>query len=342
VSLAVITPLPTGVVISPPPPAPIRTKPSLSLTIEGNNEIRANGRESAKIVAHLIVGKNPGPAPLALTFRSPAPSGTLALSSSSVSIPAGSSDAEIEVTCKKTGSWLIQCDSSDVTFQGPNSLEVKGVLDVSHLGIIVGTNASLVNTQAHEIAVGVYDSDSHLVKSGADRSITVSVSGKQFGSLTRSIPMSATDNTIITSFYPNWIGDVRISAISDGLSEDIKIVHVAFPLSQVLTAFSVGIVGGFLAASRQKVVKKQLPARLIIGAITGTILYMAAVTGALTDQSRQISLQLFGIVIFAVLGGYLGTEVLTLLLRRLGLVDGKDSAESDNTALASAGSDKTT
>ena len=55
---------------------------------------------------------------------------------------------------------------------------------------------------------------------------------------------------------------------------------------------------------------------------------MGGVTGILSDAVKDITVQMFGLILLSLLGGFLGTEVFTLLLKRLGLVpdEGKGSA----------------
>ena len=79
-----------------------------------------------------------------------------------------------------------------------------------------------------------------------------------------------------------------------------------------------GLAGGLLAAWVRK--KELLSHRLITGLITGFVFYWAALflTGFVA-LPRVLVLNQLSAVALSVIGGWLGTEVFTLVLKKLGL-----------------------
>jgi uncharacterized membrane protein YhaH (DUF805 family) len=86
----------------------------------------------------------------------------------------------------------------------------------------------------------------------------------------------------------------------------------------------IGAVGGLVAARRQKVRRRDFWWRVLVGSVTGSALYMAGIAGILSDVIGDMALTMFGLILLALLGGFLGTEVFTLLLKRLGLIPEED------------------
>jgi len=117
-------------------------------------------------------------------------------------------------------------------------------------------------------------------------------------------------------FFPYWPGTITVVASVDNLPDASASLEVSWPLWHlVLTALG-GLVGGMFA---YWVRKGSHWWRVPMGAITGFILYWAILfilRTQITHASVLNPLSAFG---FAAVGGWLGTEVFSLVLRIPGL-----------------------
>ena len=119
-----------------------------------------------------------------------------------------------------------------------------------------------------------------------------------------------------TTFLPTWRGKVDISASTPNLPITTFPLTVTLPvLTLVLTAVG-GLAGGLIAFWTGKDSKWW---RIAIGFITGFVLYWAFVFGVLTVLPRAAVLNPLSAFVLSTLGGWLGTEVFTQILKRFGL-----------------------
>jgi hypothetical protein len=127
-----------------------------------------------------------------------------------------------------------------------------------------------------------------------------------------------------TSFLPTWIGDVSISAATPDLQPATLPVpiKVTLPLMPLTLSALGGLAGGIIAYWTGKNSKWW---RIAIGLITGFVLYWAFIFGVLNMVPRAIVLNPLSAFALSTLGGWLGTEVFTQLLKRLGLGTGGQS-----------------
>jgi hypothetical protein len=120
-----------------------------------------------------------------------------------------------------------------------------------------------------------------------------------------------------TTFRPTWRGEVTIAASTPNLPIATAKVKVSLPvLHLVLTAIG-GLAGGLIAYWRET--QKQIW-RIILGLITGFVFYWAFTFGVLPLIPREVVLNPLSAFALSVIGGWLGTEVFSMILKRLGLV----------------------
>jgi hypothetical protein len=122
-----------------------------------------------------------------------------------------------------------------------------------------------------------------------------------------------------TSFLPTWIGEVSISAATPDLPPVTVPVTVTLPLMPLTLSALGGLAGGVIAFWTGKNSKWW---RIAIGLITGFVLYWGFIFGVLDMVPRAIVLNPLSAFALSTLGGWLGTEVFTQLLKKLGLSTG--------------------
>jgi hypothetical protein len=121
-----------------------------------------------------------------------------------------------------------------------------------------------------------------------------------------------------TTFSPTWRGQVDISASTPNLPTiHIEKLTVSLPTLLLILSALGGLIGGVIAFWVSKGSKWW---RILIGLIAGFVLYWAFIFGVLTVLPRAAVLNPLSAFILSTLGGWLGTEVFTQILKRFGLV----------------------
>jgi hypothetical protein len=120
-----------------------------------------------------------------------------------------------------------------------------------------------------------------------------------------------------TTFLPTWRGEVMISASTPNLPTDTFPLEVTLPVLLLILSALGGLAGGVIAFWVGKDSKWW---RIAIGLIAGFVLYWAFIFGVLTVLPRAAVLNPLSAFALSTLGGWLGTEAFTQILKRLGLV----------------------
>jgi hypothetical protein len=120
-----------------------------------------------------------------------------------------------------------------------------------------------------------------------------------------------------TTFLPTWRGQVNLSASTRNLPSDTFSLKVTLPVLLLSLSALGGIIGGLIDFW---VRKNSRWWRMAIGLVTGFVLYWAFVFGVITILPRAIVLNPLSTFALSTLGGWLGTEVFTIVLKRLGIL----------------------
>jgi hypothetical protein len=299
------------------PARPIPTRRLIVKLYSETQRIRANGRETANLHAFLVGGPNPGPQEVTLRFF---PLEGITMTPDTLVIPRGSDTGKIGITAKTPGSRTIVCRSTTpmAEFDGEQQVKLECGEDISLLMLNVNTNISLLDEMI--VSASFYNSEGNLVTNDVARPILLALKSDHLGSFQSNLTLEAGQLAAGISFRPKWVGTGTVETESSGFPRQIAVVHVRFPWPQVSVSLVIGALGGLIAAWRQKVRKKDFWWRVLVGGVTGSALYMGGVAGILSETVKGITVQMFGLILLSLLGGFLGTEVFTILLKRLGLV----------------------
>lgn len=122
-----------------------------------------------------------------------------------------------------------------------------------------------------------------------------------------------------TVFFPTWRGQVNISASTASLPEEVVKLRVTLPVLLMAISIVGGFLGGVLAYWARKELKRQ---RIVVGMITGFVLYWGFLFGVmplLPQFPHAYVLNPFSALVLTILGGWIGTEVFTPIMKRFGL-----------------------
>lgn len=118
------------------------------------------------------------------------------------------------------------------------------------------------------------------------------------------------------TFVPTKLGAMSIMAMTPDLHSQKTGFNVSWPMMQLIFSILGGIAGGFIAKIRSNTEHW----RILIGMVTGFVLYWAFIFGLLHVISASIALNPFSAFSISVLGGWLGTEVFSALLTQFGII----------------------
>ncbi len=118
------------------------------------------------------------------------------------------------------------------------------------------------------------------------------------------------------TFVPTKLGAMSITAMTPDLHSQKTGFSVSWPLMQLIFSILGGVAGGFIAKIRSNTEHW----RILIGMVTGFVLYWAFIFGLLHVVSTSIALNPFSAFSISVLGGWLGTEVFSALLSQFGII----------------------
>ncbi len=168
-----------------------------------------------------------------------------------------------------------------------------------------------------DLIIKLLDSEGKPVATDVPRKVSFTIESGRGDIETKELTIASGGFEARTSFRPTWRGKVSITAATPNLQTASVLVTVTLPIL-VLTLSVVGAaIGGVIAYWREQ---NSQWWRIVLGLVTGFVFYWAFVFGVLPLISREIVLNPLSALALSVIGGWLGTEVFNMVLKRLGLI----------------------
>ena len=123
------------------------------------------------------------------------------------------------------------------------------------------------------------------------------------------------ESTARAKFQPTEVGNVVISGSLPSLLAREGSLLVVIPWVTGILSLLGGGIGGTIAFLRQR--KKWW--RILIGVVTGVMIYWAAVFGFVDELTPGVALNPVTALVVSILGGIAGTGVITWMLKLFGL-----------------------
>jgi hypothetical protein len=306
----------------------------LAAILVGSQDRRylADGQDAA--IAQIFL---PAPASKKIQFRLSA--GGAKLDPDLLTIDQGQDTAQTRVTSDKPGTIELKCE----TITPKSKLSLTNALHFSFGPPIVrlAVRASpprITLLDTAELQVQLQNSRGQAEKTDEPRLISLDItSGRgEIASHTNQIAAGNFETSI--TFRPTGLGTVGIQASTDSLPAESGQVQVSLPTTLLSVSALGGCVGGLLAAFQNGLPAsvrtgplrrrlKSLPWwRMVVGSITGFVLYWSFIFLSFSALPRAVILNPFSTFIFSLLGGWMGLSVFTLLLNRLHLSPAERSA----------------
>ena len=225
---------------------------------------------------------------------------------------------QASLTSNQIGTVEIEYVSASpaIEIEGDRKLNIAFGPPISRL-VIDASPPSITLVDAAEVNVKLLDADDKPVATDTPRQVGFEIDAGR-GTL------EATEITIQpgsfkgrTAFTPTWRGEVRLSASTPNLQPAEAALRVTLPVTLLLLSAVGGLAGGFIAFWREQSSSKL---RIVIGLATGFVFYWAFVFGVLPLLPREYILNPLSSLALSILGGWLGTEAFSIVLRRLGII----------------------
>lgn len=172
--------------------------------------------------------------------------------------------------------------------------------------------------ESAEVGIVPVNSNKQPVGSDGQRDVYLSLVSGAGQIVSSQLTFQPNQGRVITNFIPTWPGVVQFRARSDSLPDAFGTVTVTMPYFLIgLCAFG-SLLGGLVAYWTEQAATWQ---RIVIGLVTGFVLYWALLFGVvhIPNFPNGLVVNPLSAVILPFIGGWAGTKVITLILKRVGL-----------------------
>jgi hypothetical protein len=293
-------------------------KPKLQLRCSPTRRILADGMDVATITAFVDRVPDTTATDIVVTLHNTG--GTL-IPPRQLIISKTQDYADATLTSDQIGTVTVKFmnASPPVELQGDSELTIDFGPRIHELQLKAGrTDVTLL--EECELIAQLKEVHGTPVKTDQDRSVSLTIAaGSGKGEIDPSVIKIAKDSFQGSStFHPTGLGEVTISSSTSELADSSITVRVTLPALQLALAVLGGAVGGWIAFLEGKNLKWQW--RVPLGVVTGFVLYWGCASGGVPYVPRWLVRNPLGALGLSILGGWMGTEVLSLVTRWLGIV----------------------
>jgi hypothetical protein len=274
----------------------------------------ADGKDAATI--HIFYYSEEGIAPSDIRVRLFNSSGKLE-PAQTLLIPKGEDYSQAVLTSNQVGAVNVEFLGSIPSYnaQGESKLQIKFGPPITQI-IVNASPPSISLVDQADLIVHLLNEKGTPIASDTARQISFAIEQGRGEIEKKELEIPAGRSQGRTVFLPTWMGKVTVSASTPDLQPATVSLQVAPPTMLLsLTALG-GLAGGLIAFWTRQNSKWW---RIVIGLIAGFVFYWAFTFGVLNAISRAIVLNPLSAFALSTLGGWLGTEVFTLILKRFGI-----------------------
>jgi len=290
---------------------------SLEIKFSPQRPLLADNKDSATIHVFLYADNEEGTAKTDIRVRLFNNGGKL--DPTPVKISRGSDYGYAKLTSDQIGMVTVEYLGATPTVQPPDArqLQINFVPPINRVEISASPPEITLVDNA-DLIVRLLDEQDRPIVTDTPRLISFAIEqGRgEIKDDTLQIPKGHSDGR--TSFAPTWRGQVKLLAATPNLQIAATPLTVTLPMSLLILSAIGGVAGGGIAF---KVHPESTWWRILIGLVTGFVLYWAFIfIGGLTMLSRAVVLNPLSAFALSTLGGWLGTEVFTFILKRFNIV----------------------
>lgn len=304
-----------GLLLMLPPQFTSEQGPLLVLKSSPQRPLLADGKDAATI--HVFYGSEEGVAPNDIRIRLFNSSGTL-LPIPPLVIPQGEDYAQATLTSHKVEKITVEYLGStpEVPVSGARQLQIKFGPAITQLELNASPPVITLVDKSDLIVRLLNEAGTTPIATDTARLVSFAIDKGRGEIEQKEVEIPAGRFEGRTSFLPTWIGEVSISAATPDLPPASVPIKIKLPLMPLMLSALGGLAGGVIAFWTGTNSKKW---RIVLGLITGFVLYWAFIFGVLNMVPRAIVLNPLSAFALSALGGWLGTEVFAQILKRFGL-----------------------
>lgn len=298
------------------PTAPVRATGWIRLAATPERRFLADGKDSATITAILEDAPDGAAQDIQIQFL---PSlGTV--TPNPLIIPKGEVVAFATLSAAEVGTSKVRVASVrprlDVA-RGPE-LEVSFAPPISQMQVSASPpDSSLLDLP--EIVVALKNADGHTVATDEPRTIALRLEEGNGEVQPVQVEIAAGQFEGRAKFMPWWMGATRVVAVTPNLIERSATFNVQLPILLIALTAAGGLVGGIIAFWTNR----SRWWRVVIGLFAGFVLYWAMIFGLLQSIPRNVALNPLSAFAVALIGGYIGPQILGMMARKFGITVGK-------------------
>jgi hypothetical protein len=213
----------------------------------------------------------------------------------------------------------------DARLEGDRKLEIKFGPPITRLELIPNPQ-DITLLDRSDLFVHLVDDKGKPVRTAEERLISVAVSRGRGEISPKELTILPGHSGGRANFEPVWWGDFQVSASTPNLFSTTVPLKVRLPLAMMGFSALGGMSGGLLVILTRRRTRWW---RLVVGLIAGFLFYWILLLGLIHVLPRGLALNPLTAFTFSILGGWLGIEALTHVLKRLGFVGAPSSAGID-------------
>ncbi|MCG3117918.1 MAG: hypothetical protein ALAOOOJD_00033 [bacterium] len=304
-----------GMLLSPAlPQFVIAQGKELVLKSSPQRTLLADGKDAATI--HLFYGSEEGVALSPIRVRLFSSSGRLEPMPPLI-IPEGEDYAQATLTSNKVETITIEFLGStpEVPVPGARQLQIKFGPPITQLGLDASPPKINLVDKSDLVVRLLNETGTTPIATDTVRQISFTIARGSGEIEQKELAIPAGRSEGRTTFLPTKLGEVEISASTPDLQPVTVLINVSPPLSLLGLSLLGGLAGGVIA---YWMTAKSKWWRVAIGFITGFVFYWAIIFGLLDVLPRAIVLNPLSAFAISTLGGWLGTEVFTRVLKPFG------------------------
>jgi hypothetical protein len=311
---------------APPFPAAAEAspKPRLTLDCSSQRRILADGKDEARIQLFLEETLTAG-------LRVHLASSGGKLTPEVVVIPPDKDYGEARLTNNQSGPVTVSLRNSTpkVELNGDKELKLSFAPPITKLDLEVSP-PKIYQCDRSDLIVRLKDEHDRPVKTDEAREISLTIESGSGEVKPKNFAIQPGQFEGRANFTPASSGKVVVAAWTESLAADRDELQIDRATILLIWAGVGGLLGGLLAFWSRRLRWWRLPT----GAITGQVFYWGFTFGALPLLPPVAVANSWSAFAISVIGGWLGTEVFSLILRRFGLLPAKVEAEDEPDAVA--------
>ena len=293
----------------------LQARPRLTLRYSPQRRMLADGKDQANVQAFLLNAEDSIAQDIRIQFFNSSGSFAPQL----LTIPAGQAIGVATLTSNAVETVKVELVSSAPLAEVDGSRELLIPFGPPITGVVLTASPPIITlVDKSDVIIQLTDANGQPQNTDQPRQLSLSIDAGRGELEAEELTIPAGGFQVRTTLRPTWRGIVSISAFTPNLPAGNVKITVTLPVLLLSLSVIGGLAGGLIAFWREQQPKWW---RIAIGLITGFILYWALVFGVLPVIPREVVLNPLSVFAITVIGGWLGTEVFTIVLRRLGLVN---------------------